>query len=213
MEVEQELPPTREVLFFFVCLRGRLGLRDEAAELFHALRRAELAPRNVLPVDAVLPIARRLVVLRCRGDVLKLGVERLHRPRRRAKVAREEFVQRGVHVEVLKDVCVRLAPLTDRDVDALFAFLWQLGLPQALADEAVHDKREHERVYGYYVLPLLEGDRFLGRADLKADRATRTLIVKRFTPEPGVRRKPDEPLAKAADRLARALGLEQAVIA
>ena len=74
-------------------------------------------------------------------------------------------------------------------------------------------KREHERVYGDYVLPLLEGDRFLGRADLKADRATRTLIVKRFTPEPGVRRKPDEPLAKAADRLARALGLEQAVIA
>jgi hypothetical protein len=74
-------------------------------------------------------------------------------------------------------------------------------------------KREHERVYGYYVLPLLEGDRFLGRADLKADRAERTLIVKKFTPEPGVRRKPDAPLAKAADRRARALGLDRAVVA
>ena len=69
-------------------------------------------------------------------------------------------------------------------------------------------KREPERVYGYYVLPLLVGDRFVGRADVKSDRARSVLQIKRFTPEPGVRRKLDEPLERAADRLARSLGLE-----
>ena len=70
-------------------------------------------------------------------------------------------------------------------------------------------KREHERLYGYYVLPLLSGDRFLGRADLKADRAEGVLRIRRFTPEPGTRGKPDEKLERAALRLARTIGLER----
>jgi uncharacterized protein len=70
-------------------------------------------------------------------------------------------------------------------------------------------KREHERVYGYYVLPLLRKDRLVGRADLKHDRAERTLLVKAFHPEPGVRGSLEDCLEAALSRLARVLGAER----
>jgi uncharacterized protein len=70
-------------------------------------------------------------------------------------------------------------------------------------------KREHEREYGYYVLPLLAGDRIVGRADLKADRAEGVLHVKSFHPEPKVRGNVGAKLERAAARLARVLGLEE----
>jgi hypothetical protein len=70
-------------------------------------------------------------------------------------------------------------------------------------------KKEHERQYGYYVLPLLAGDRFLGRADLKADRAEGVLRIRKFTPEPKVRGNIDTKLERAATRLARTIGLDR----
>jgi uncharacterized protein YcaQ len=70
-------------------------------------------------------------------------------------------------------------------------------------------KPEHERAYGYYVLPLLAGDRIVGRADLKADRAEGVLHVRRFHPEPRVRGNVGATLERAAARLVRVLGLEQ----
>lgn len=43
-----------------------------------------------------------------------------------------------------------------------------------------------KRRWGYYVYPLLEGDRFVGRIEVKADRRAGTLTVGRLWPEPGV---------------------------
>jgi uncharacterized protein YcaQ len=70
-----------------------------------------------------------------------------------------------------------------------------------------------KRVFGYYVLPFLLGERLVGRVDLKADRKNRALLVQGAFAEPGQR-----PEAVAADlapelrRLAGWLGLERVVV-
>ncbi|MCA0908201.1 winged helix DNA-binding domain-containing protein [Ruegeria marisrubri] len=46
---------------------------------------------------------------------------------------------------------------------------------------------EARRIYGYYVFPLLEGDRLIGRIDMKAHRDRDLLHVKALWPERGVR--------------------------
>lgn len=64
---------------------------------------------------------------------------------------------------------------------------------------------ENKRKFGYYVFPVLEGDRLIGRIDAKADRQTSTLAVRAFWPERGV--KPGagrvQRLEAELDRLAR----------
>ncbi|MHC2216762.1 winged helix-turn-helix domain-containing protein [Rhizobium leguminosarum] len=73
---------------------------------------------------------------------------------------------------------------------------------------------EPKREYGYYVFPLLEGDRLIGRIDMKADRKKSTLDVKRLWLEPGV--KPSagrlERLEAELDRVARFAGVEKVVL-
>jgi uncharacterized protein YcaQ len=68
-------------------------------------------------------------------------------------------------------------------------------------------KRAHERRYGYYVLPLLFGDRLVGRVDLKTNRDAQAIEVRAFHLEPGVRRSGaiEASFARALTRLRQVL--------
>ncbi|EJJ28882.1 winged helix-turn-helix domain-containing protein [Rhizobium sp. CF142] len=72
---------------------------------------------------------------------------------------------------------------------------------------------EPKREYGYYVFPLLEGDRLIGRIDMKADRKKGTLDVKRLWMEPRVKASAGrlEKLEAELERLARFAGVENVV--
>ena len=70
-----------------------------------------------------------------------------------------------------------------------------------------------KRQYGYYVLPILLGDRLVGRVDLKADRAGRTLLVQSAWREPGIDDDVVEPIATELASMAGWLGLERIEVA
>ena len=64
-----------------------------------------------------------------------------------------------------------------------------------------------KRQFGYYVLPILHGERFIGRIDPKFDRATDTLIVRGPWWEPGCGgREHQKQLKTATNRLAAQIG-------
>ena len=63
-----------------------------------------------------------------------------------------------------------------------------------------------KREYGYYVLPVLDGDRLVGRIDPLFDRADRTLLIKGRWIEPGAPAGSDEAVDRAIADLAAWLG-------
>ena len=70
-----------------------------------------------------------------------------------------------------------------------------------------------KRRWGYYVYPLLEGDRFIGRIEVRAVRRAGELSVMRLWAEPGARWSAGRRarLAAELERLARFVGLSEVV--
>lgn len=68
-----------------------------------------------------------------------------------------------------------------------------------------------KRIWGYYVFPILEGDRFVGRIEVKADRAKSVLTVANVWPEDGVRwpKSRHDKLDAELDRMARFVGVDR----
>jgi uncharacterized protein YcaQ len=79
-----------------------------------------------------------------------------------------------------------------------FEYTWEVYTPAA------------KRRWGYYVLPILMGDRLVGRVDPKIDRRARTLTLHSLRLEPGIDPGPVAvPLAARLRDFARFLGAER----
>lgn len=71
-----------------------------------------------------------------------------------------------------------------------FGYVWEVYTP------------ESKRRYGYYVMPVLVGDRFVVRMDPAFDRASKTFAIKNWSWEAGVDKKDEALLATIQEALA-----------
>ncbi|KIT14372.1 winged helix-turn-helix domain-containing protein [Jannaschia aquimarina] len=114
-----------------------------------------------------------------RGEVTEVEIECADRRRRRSLAWPETLEKPVAEPPGRMRVLSPFDPaLRDRNrAERLFGFRYRIEIfvPEA------------KRIYGYYVFPLLEADRIVGRIDIKAERDRDRLQVRALWPEQGVR--------------------------
>lgn len=140
--------------------------------------------------------ATRLNELVEQGTLLPVGVEGW---KQQGYLYREAKVPRRAEVAALLSPFDSLIWERQR-TERLFGFHFRLEIYTPL----------HKRLHGYYVLPLLLGERLVGRVDLKSERKLGVLQVKGGSVETGVSAaEVIEPLDRLLTELAQWLGLEK----
>jgi uncharacterized protein YcaQ len=114
------------------------------------------------------------------GEVVEIEVQGADGARRRA-FARPDVLERAAAAPEPPAILRILSPfdpaLRDRDrALRLFGFFFRIEVFVPAP----------KRRWGYYVFPVLEGDRLIGRIDMKAERDADRLHVVAFWPEPGI---------------------------
>lgn len=148
---------------------------------------------------AAVPVARAAAWCReavSAGRLVPVSLASRNGERPRAGFALPDWERRASRAPPVPDRTRLLSPfdpvMRDRKrVERLFGFDYRF---EAYVPAA-------KRRYGYYVLPILERDRFVGRLDPRHDRERGALVVEKLFWEPGVR-------PTRARRRALELGLE-----